>query len=107
MSSDELIPPFCPSCGVKLNRRDELDEGVELSEDEALIEIEWRRLGALPKGPGWNYIMFANRGQIVDDLSPDDRQPTGRKRVMIKPFHIQTLLQPPRNDCTLCNPEGE
>lgn len=107
MSLVELIPAFCPSCGATLNYQDELNERVESDEDEPSINIEWRRLGALPKGPGWNYIMFANRGQIVDDLSLEDGQPTGRKRVMIKPFHIQTRLQPPRKDCSLCNPEGE
>ena len=65
---------------------------------------DWRQIGT-PSGFGFNYIMFNNRRQIVDEriINEDgETEITGNTQVALHPFNLKQVTVRKHPDCTVC-----
>lgn len=100
---------YCGDCGFALyeegdEEREEEEYSVADSPRAEVKRSDWRQIGT-PSGYGFNYIMFNNRRQIVDERIINDEgetEITGNTQVALHPFNLKqvTVLQHP--DCTVC-----
>jgi hypothetical protein len=101
---------YCSKCGFKLVEEGDEERGetsFEVSESPStgVSRDDWRPMPEPDSSFGINYVMLANRRQIVDELLEDEdgsRTATGNIRVAQHPFSFRTALIKPRKDCPIC-----